>query len=304
MNGIISEKIVWSDDVKNVVPRIAAIHDISGFGRASLTVIIPILSNMGIQVCPMPTAVLSTHTGGFKDFEFVDLTEHMAGYMNHWKSLKLTFETIYSGFLGSSRQIALVKEFFDLFGRSEQLKVVDPVMGDEGRLYQTVTDSMVKGMRGLIGMADLITPNITEAAFLLEQPVPEHMGDEDVKKWLKTLSQMGPKYAVITSVPDSRKPKMTSTYAFNSEDKRFWKVTCDYIPAYYPGTGDMFTSVLVGGLMTGDSLPLALDRAQHFVSLSIRATFGYKMPHRDGVLLERVLDSLKAPVTSTSYELI
>jgi len=290
--------------MRNIIPRIAAIHDISGFGRASLTVIIPILSNMGFQVCPVPTAVLSTHTGGFKDFQFIDLTPQLQMYINHWKSLKLKFDTIYSGFLGSEEQIDIVRGFFRDFKRENQLKVIDPVMGDNGKLYQTVTDGMVKGMRQLITKADVITPNITEASFLLDREIPRTITDEEIKEWLKELATMGPRYTVITSVPNEVKDKSTSTVAYNSKDNRYWKVTCDYIPAFYPGTGDMFTSVLVGSLMQGDSLPIALDRAQHFVSLAIRATFGFEIPHREGVLLERVLDSLKAPVTSTSYELI
>lgn len=290
--------------MKNIVPRIAAIHDISGFGRASLTVIIPILSNMGFQVCPVPTAVLSTHTGGFKDFQFIDLTPQLQGYINHWKSLDLKFDAIYSGFLGSEEQIDIVREFFKDFKREDQLKVIDPVMGDDGKLYQTVTDGMVKGMKHLISEADVITPNITEASFLLDREIPTTITDEEIKEWLNELATMGPIFTVITSVPNEFKDKSTSTVAYNSKDNRYWKVTCDYIPAFYPGTGDMFTSVLVGSLMQGDSLPIALDRAQHFVSLAIRATFGFEIPHREGVLLERVLDSLKAPVTSTSYELM
>src|SRR6056297_18073 len=290
--------------MKNIVPRIAAIHDISGFGRASLTVIIPILSNMGFQVCPVPTAVLSTHTVGFQDFKFIDLTRHLQAYIDHWKTLDLSFDTIYSGFLGSEEQIHIIRRFFKDFKREEQLKVIDPVMGDDGKPYQTVTEGMIKGMRALINEADIITPNITEASFLLGRDFPTNITDEEIKGWLKELTRMGPIYAVITSVPNELKDKSTSTVAYNSRDNRYWKVTCDYIPAFYPGTGDMFTSVLVGSLMQGDSLPIALDRAQHFVSLAIRATFGFEIPHREGVLLERVIDSLKAPVTSTSYELM
>ncbi|HPF16735.1 MAG TPA: pyridoxamine kinase [Thermotogota bacterium] len=290
--------------MKNIVPRIAAIHDISGFGRASLTVIIPIMSNMGFQVCPIPTAVLSTHTGGFEGFKFVDLTEHLQGYIQHWKTLDLQFDAIYSGFLGSEAQLDIVRGFFKDFRHADQLKVVDPVLGDDGKRYQTVTDQMVSGMKELIKEADLITPNITEAAFLLDRQVPDTITDDQIKDWAASLTRMGPTYAVITSVPDFSKHKCTATVAYNSKDNRYWKVTCDYIPAFYPGTGDMFTSVLVGSLMQSDSLPIALDRAQRFVSLAIRATFGFEIPHREGVLLERVLDSLKSPVTSTSYELI
>ncbi len=290
--------------MKNIVSRVAAIHDISGFGRASLTVVIPILSTMGFQVCPLPTAVLSTHTGGFEGFKFIDLTSHMREYIDHWKNLDLKFDALYSGFLGSEEQIEIVDDFFHAFKKEDQLIIVDPVMGDDGKRYQTVSENMVKGMRRLVKGADIITPNITEAAFLLEKDVPKTVSETQIKKWLNQLCEMGPEFSVITSVPDGLKDKSTSTVAYNARDKRFWKVTCDYIPAHYPGTGDMFTSVLVGSLMQGDSLPIALDRAQHFVSMAIRATFGFEIPHREGVLLERVLGSLKAPVNATSYEII
>jgi pyridoxine kinase len=259
---------------------------------------------MGIQVCPMPTAVLSTHTGGFDGFEFIDLTEHLTAYMNHWRSLNLRFDSIYSGFLGSEKQIAIVQAFIHDFKAENQLVVVDPVMGDDGKLYQTITSEMVDGMKALVSDADMITPNITEAAYLLDREIPEDISDSDIREWLRALSAMGPQYTVITSVPNVEKGKRTATVAYNARDERFWKVSCDYIPALYPGTGDMYTSVLLGSLIQGDSLPIALDRAQHFVSLAIRATFGFEIPHREGVLLERVLDSLKAPVTSTSYELM
>src|SRR6056297_1831656 len=187
--------------MRNIIPRIAAVHDISGFGRASLTVIIPILSNMGFQVCPVPTAVLSTHTGGFKDFQFIDLTPQLQAYIDHWKSLNLKFDAIYSGFLGSEEQIDIVRGIFKDFKREDQLKVIDPVMGDDGKRYQTVTDGMVKGMRQLISEADIITPNITEASFLLERKIPTTITDEEIKAWLKELSTMGPIFSVITSVP-------------------------------------------------------------------------------------------------------
>jgi len=198
--------------MKNIIPRVAAIHDISGFGRASLTVIMPILSNMGIQVCPMPTAVLSTHTGGFEGFKFIDLTDHLTDYMNHWKSLSLQFDSIYSGFLGSERQIEIVRQFIHDFKAENQLVVVDPVMGDDGKLYQTINDAMIDGMKELVADADMITPNITEAAYLLDREVPEDISDAAIKDWLKALASMGPQYTVITSVPNVEKGKRTERW--------------------------------------------------------------------------------------------
>ena len=153
-----------------MTPRVAAIHDMSGFGRCSLTVAIPILSAMGVQCCPLPTAFLSTHTGGFEGFTFLDMTDEMSKVADHWASLGLTFQAVYSGFLGSERQIGVVEDFICRFRGPDTVVVVDPVMGDYGRVYQTYTAAMCSGMARLAELADVITPNLTEAALLLGQP--------------------------------------------------------------------------------------------------------------------------------------
>jgi pyridoxine kinase len=290
--------------MRNPVPRTAAIHDLSGFGRASLTVVIPVLSSMGVQVCPLPTAVLSTHTGGFEDFSFKDLTATMEDIVTHWQQLDVDFDAIYSGFLGSPRQEAIVAGFIDMFSRPDQLVVVDPVMGDNGKPYKTMTPEMIRGMRSLIAKADVITPNFTEAAFLLDEPVPRTISTERIKEWMLRLSDKGPGKVIITSLPVPEKQKTSAVIACDREDGRFWKIDCQYVPAYFPGTGDAFASVIVGSLLQGDSLPIALDRAVQFVSTAIRTTFGYSYPTRNGVILERVLPSLNAPVNASSYEIV
>lgn len=290
--------------MKLVNPRVAAVHDLSGFGRASLTVIIPILSTMGIQVCPVPTAVLSTHTGGFDNYKFIDLTEHLEEYIRHWDSLGIEFDCIYSGFLGSPRQIDIISSFIKCFHRPDQLVIVDPVMGDNGNMYSAIDAKMIKQMKRYIGHADIITPNYTEAAYLLDEPYKYKIEEGRIKDWLLRLSDRGPEIAIITSVPDCKSDKLTWVMAYNSEDQRFWKVRCHYIPASFPGTGDSFTSVIVGSIMQGDSLPMAMDRAVQFVSAAIRTTYGHKYPERNGVLLERVLGNLKMPVLTCTYEIL
>ena len=289
---------------RNPVPRAAAIHDLSGFGRASLTVIIPILSTMGVQVCPLPTAVLSTHTGGFEDYQFIDLTDQMEGIIQHWLALQVRFDAVYSGFLGSPRQVDIVAGFIQSFAHNKQLVVVDPVLGDNGRTYGPIGPEMIAQMRRLITHADVITPNFTEAAFLLDRPCREDINQEELKEWILKLSEAGPRLVVVTSVPVAGTEKLSSVVAYDREDGRFWKVNCSYIPAYFPGTGDAFASVIVGSLLQGDSLPIALARAVQFVSMAIRASFGYSIPSREGVLLERVLPNLRAPVVSSSYEIL
>ncbi|MCT4605677.1 MAG: pyridoxamine kinase [Marinisporobacter sp.] len=290
--------------MQRAVKRVAAIHDLSGFGRASLTMIIPILSTMKVQVCPMPTAVLSTHTGGFEDFSFVDLTDTMEQYLHHWEKVGIDFDCIYSGFLGSTKQIDIVSKFIDVFGNENNLKVVDPVMGDNGKMYATMDEEMIEHMKRLIGKADIITPNFTEAAYLLGESYEENISEDKVKDWLIRLSNMGPKIVIITSVPDGEGSKNTSVIAYDKKTNRFWKVSCLYIPAHFPGTGDGFTSVLVGSLLQGDSLPVALDRSVQFITSAIRASYGFDYPQREGVLLERVLENLNMPVLMSSYELL
>ena len=174
--------------MESLVKKVAAIHDLSGYGRASLTTIIPILSNMKVQVCPVPTAILSTHTGGFEGYSFIDLTDYMQEHIAHWKRLDLEFDCIYSGFLGSPKQIEIVADFIDYFGKKSKFIVVDPVMGDNGKLYSTMDNEMVVGMRKLIKKADIITPNFTEVMYLLGKEYDKNIDIEKVKEYLKEFS--------------------------------------------------------------------------------------------------------------------
>lgn len=291
----------------NIVKKVAAIHDLSGYGRSSLTSIIPILSSMKLQVCPVPTAVLSTHTGGFEGFSFLDLTDYMEEHIAHWKKLGLEFDCIYSGFLGSPRQIKIVADFVDFFGHKNNLTVIDPVLGDNGRLYGTMGKEMVEEMKKLIGKADIITPNFTEVTFLLDKEYKKEISEAEIKQWLIELAAMGPKIVIATSVPDEDShstDRKTNVVAYDRENDVFWKVSCKYIPASYPGTGDAYTSVVIGSLLQGDSLPIAIERGVQFITQCILASYGFKYPNREGVLLERMLDVLKMPTISNSYELL
>lgn len=293
--------------MENLVKKVAAIHDLSGYGRASLTTIIPILSNMKVQVCPVPTAILSTHTGGFEGYSFIDLTTYMQEHINHWKKLNLEFDCIYSGFLGSPKQIEIVADFIDYFGGKAKFTVVDPVMGDNGKLYSTMDNEMVVGMRNLIKKADIITPNFTEVMYLLGKDYNKNVDIESVKEYLRELSNMGPKIVIATSVPEvdsNSLDKKTSVVAYDRENDVFWRVSCKYIPASYPGTGDAYTSVVIGSLLQGDSLPMAIERGVQFITQCIMASYGFKYPSKEGVLLERMLDVLKIPMIATNYEML
>ncbi|MDR2442861.1 MAG: pyridoxamine kinase [Deltaproteobacteria bacterium] len=287
----------------NPLPRVAAIHDLSGYGRCSLTVVIPILSTMGFEVCALPTAILSTHTA-IKGFKIFDLTDQLPGFIEHWKALNLRFDAIYSGFLGSARQASMVADFIRDFSTPETLVVVDPVMADFGELYASMPPEMIGEMTSLSRLAKVVTPNITEAAFMLGREVPQSLDESQVKDWLKALADLGPAYPVITSLPLSTKKDRSTVAAYNREDGRFWLAGRPQVPTQYHGTGDIFSSVLTGSLLQGDSLPIALDRSCQFVASAIQVTFGYSGLDHHEILLERALNTLHAPVTYASYELL
>ena len=272
--------------------RIAAIHDLSGLGRSSLAVVMPIISCMGIQVCPVPTAVLSTQTSGYEHYSFVDLTDTLPAYFAHWQSLGMDFDGIYSGFLGSKNQIQLVSGFIDTFADEGTLVVVDPVLGDDGQLYATMDEQMVAEMVKLVRKADVITPNFTELKYLLGATMEEQANREQIEQWMKTLSEWGPKVVMVTSVPIVDEPNQTSVLAYHRPTDQFYEVKCTYIPAHYPGTGDIFASVIVGSLLQGVDLLESLTRGADFVTKAINNSFHSGNPIREGVLLEPILKDL------------
>ncbi|MBR1392889.1 MAG: pyridoxamine kinase [Ruminococcus sp.] len=277
--------------------RVAAIHDISGLGRCSLTVIIPVLSAMGVQVCPVPTAVLSAHTG-YGEFVMRDLTDYIGSALDHYKRMGVKFDCVYSGFLASSEQIDHCLDFFASF--PEALKVVDPVMGDNGKNYKTYTPELCARMSELVAVADIITPNLTEAAILLGEKFPEGaVSASTMKSWLVRLSQLGPKTVVITSVP--LLSGGIATVGYDSERGSFWKITGEYVPISYSGSGDMFASVLVGGILGGDSLPIAMNRATTFTTSTIKTTYGYGTHWTDGIMFEPQLFRLRSEAELNDY---
>lgn len=278
--------------------RVAAIHDLSGVGRCSLTVILPIMSAMGIQVCPVPTAILSTHTGGFGEVVMRDLTDYISPALQHYQRLGLSFDCIYSGFLASTGQIDHCLEFFS--GYPNALKVVDPVMADHGKPYKTCTKELRQRMSELAAVADIITPNMTEAAILLgEDPGLIPQSSSHIKSLLARLSELGPKTVVITGVYYGGG---CCNVGFDRENNKFWKVPYVQVNACYPGTGDAFASVLTGSLLTGDSLPIAMNRAAEFLELAIKTTYSYSTDPREGISFERCLQFLMSRPNLCGYE--
>lgn len=272
-------------------PRVAAIHDMSGFGRCSLTVAIPVLSAMGVQCCPLPTAFLSTHTGGFTGFTFLDMTEEMPKVAAHWQELDLRFHAIYSGFLASERQIGIVSDFIRTFRRSDTLVVIDPVMGDDGKAYQTYTSALCSGMTYLAELADVITPNLTEAAFLLGRPYDQLPQEEaGLQELVRELGLHGRRSVVLTGV--SLSPGKTGAMCFDAKTSRTETVQVDMIAHPLLGTGDIFASVLTGALVRGDTLFSAAAQAADFVRACAVHTAAQDLPLREGVDFEPMLGLL------------
>ena len=272
-------------------PRVAAIHDMSGFGRCSLTVAIPVLSAMGVQCCPLPTAFLSTHTGGFTGFTFLDMTEEMPKVAAHWQELDLRFHAIYSGFLASERQIGIVSDFIRTFRRSDTLVVIDPVMGDDGKAYQIYTSALCSGMTHLAELADVITPNLTEAAFLLGRPYDQLPQEEaGLQELVRELGLHGRRSVVLTGV--SLSPGKTGAMCFDAKTSRTETVQVDMIAHPLLGTGDIFASVLTGALVRGDTLFSAAAQAADFVRACAVHTVAQDLPLREGVDFEPMLGLL------------
>ena len=271
--------------------RIAAIHDVSCFGRCSLTVALPIISALGVEVSALPTAILSTHTGGISGYTYRDLTDDILPIVRHWKTLDLKFDAVYTGFLGSFEQIDLVRETFDLLKTPKTLLVVDPVMADNSSLYKLFPTDFPEGMKKLCRKADVITPNITEAVLLLGEPYMEGPYTRPyIERLLRRLSELGPKQVVLTGVYFNEAQLGAASYDAVTQKTDY--AFSDHIPGYFHGTGDVFASVVVGALMNGCELPKAVHMAVDFTVSSIARTKEAGADERFGVNFEAGLPRL------------
>lgn len=273
-------------------PKVAAIHDMTGFGRCSLTVVLPVLAAMGVQCCPVPTAYLSAHTGfpRSEKASFLDMTSQLAQASAHWTELGVELDAVYSGFLSSPAQINALADLIHAFRRPGLLVLIDPVMGDHGRTYRTFTGEMCTQMRGLAELADVITPNLTEAALLLDEEYQADPSAELVREWLERLSLDGKRSVVITGVSDG--PGRVGTACFDRVEGRIWTAATEQADGRFPGTGDLFASVLLGGLLRGEPLRPANRRAVDFVRACALRTLALGTPILEGVQFEGLLGSL------------
>ncbi|MCM1333604.1 MAG: pyridoxamine kinase [Bacteroides sp.] len=276
---------------------VAAIHDLSGFGRCALSVILPTISAMGIQCVPVPTAVLSTHTGGFEGYILNDLTDHIPACLDHYRSLGIVFDAVYTGFLASEEQADGCLGFFRAFPSA--MKVVDPVLGDHGAAYRTCTEGLIRRMIELARRADVITPNPTEAALLLGEEYREVYTEAALGETLRRLSELTPAVA-LTGVTLDEGSYLNAAIERGSGAIRLFRLK--KLPVLYPGTGDLFASVLTGGLLRGEGLFSAADRASAFCSRAIAVTMGNGAPPRNGVEFERVLGFLAGGVSGEEKE--
>ncbi len=267
--------------------KVCAIHDLSCVGRCALTVVVPILSGMGAQVIPLPTALLSTHTGGYTDFTFMGLTDEMDRISKHWQAIGTEFDCVYSGFLGDKEQIQFVLDFASYSRkRNGALFFADPVMGDDGIKYQTYTDEMCRLTKSIAQSADVITPNLTEACILLGIPYREDFTKNEIKDMLDELSNGGRTSVVITGVSDGE-GRIGARY-FDRISRGYGNHSTEHLKVSYPGTGDAFSSVLLGSLLSGRELGEAVFTAVSYVFSAVSLTYSMGTPVREGILLESI----------------
>ena len=267
--------------------RVVTIQDISCIGKCSLTVALPILSAAGVETAVIPTALLSTHTA-FNRFEFFDLTDKIEPIANHFYEEGFGFDAIYTGYLGSFEQLKTVSDFIDRFKSKGTLVVIDPVMGDNGKLYSGFDRGFAHSMANLCKKADIIIPNLTESAFLLGMDeVPQSPDFDTVKSMLKKLTELGPKIALMTGV--SNQEGQLGAMGYNSETDTFFGSFCEHIQATFHGTGDIFASAFVGATLGGATLDSATETAVEFTSRSIKATLNDKDGRWYGVNFESAL---------------
>ncbi len=270
--------------------KILTIQDISCIGKCSLTVALPIISAFGVETAVLPTAVLSTHTA-FKGFTFRDLTDDMPAIVNHWENENFKFKSIYTGYLGSIKQIDIVSNIFDKFNTENNFIIVDPAMADNGNLYTGFDIPFAKQMAKLCSKADVIVPNLTEACFMLDEPfIKENYTKEYIENLLIKLTDLGCKTAVLTGISfDNDK---LGAYAYNSQTKEFFSYFNKRLPYSFHGTGDIFASTVCGALSKGMSIEKSLEIAVDFTLKCIEKTVENQNHNWYGVDFESALPYL------------
>ena len=268
--------------------KIAVINDFSGFGRCSIAVALPIISTLKIQCCPLPTSIFSNHTG-FDSFFFDDYTDKMPLYINEWKKLGLQFDGITSGFLGSKKQIEIVTQFFKDFKTKENIIIVDPVMGDYGKIYATYTKEMCEEMKELVQYADIITPNITELCILTDTPYQEKWKISELEKMTEELAEKGPEKIVVTGIVQK---EFIANFCYE-KGKSPKILRCHRVGTQRSGTGDVFSSIIAADAVNQVPFDKSVKKASNFIKKCILKSIEMDIPVTDGVCFEELLQTLK-----------
>ncbi len=266
------------------LPRVAAVHDLSGFGKCGLAVAIPVLSAMGVEVCTLPTAVLSTNTA-FAGFRVSVFTEFLDEHAKHWQEIGLAVDTLYSGWLANATQIAVIERA--VTSLCPRLVVVDPVMGDDGKAYKMIDATMTDGFRRLSAKADVLTPNLTEACLLTGMEYNPSQNADSMRDLAKRLRDLGAKSVVVKGI--IRGDRLINGCL---DDNIYEEIPGEHLPYKMFGTGDLFASVLAGKLTKGASLFDAASFAGVFVRTIMRETVKYEDYARRGLVFEPYLQLL------------
>ena len=267
--------------------KIAVINDFCGFGRCSIAASLPIISAMKIQCCPLPTSIFSNHTG-FESFYYTDYTEHMNIYMDEWKKLDLQFEGILTGFLGSPQQIGIVKRFLELFKTENNITVIDPVMGDYGKLYPTYSPNLAEQMNSLVPYADILTPNLTEACILTGTEYHPDMNENELFVLCSKLADMGPKKIVVSGL---ERGDSLENYIF--EAGKTPQIILEHkVGPFRSGTGDVFSAIIAADAVNGVEFADSIRHASSFIAKVLRRTIELDLPKTDGICFEEYLTEI------------
>lgn len=271
--------------------KIAAINDLSGYGRCALTVAIPVISHMKIQCCPVPTSILSNHTG-YEEYFFDDYSDRLPAYLDMWKKLDLTFDGIMSGFLGSKEQIGIVETFIRQFATGKTKVIIDPVMGDHGKIAGTYTEEMCLEMRRLLAYADIITPNLTEACRLTDTPYREEGWERgELLAMAEKLCDMGPGQIVITGIPGK---EFIANFVYErGREKETALISTHRVGDERCGTGDLFAAIIASDAVNGVLFCESVKKASDFVRRSMLKSIEMKIDRKNGVCFEEILHTLE-----------
>lgn len=278
--------------------KIAVINDLSGFGRCSLTAAISVISAMGVQPCPLPTAILTAQTG-YPAYYCDDYTEKMEHFRREWKKMGQSFDGIYTGFVASEEQIRQIFHFIDTFDAPDTFLLVDPVLGDDGKTYDLFTPSLLEQMKKLALRADIITPNLTELALLTDTPYETltiagdyHRQLSVILKLGQKLCKRGPEHVIVTGIQftDEHHTKQMGNLCISDEESRL--LAFPYIGGSYSGTGDLFASCIAAGIARGEDIPSITLTAGSFLEAALADSIKEQVPRNDGVNYEKYLSML------------